>query len=151
MTWPWNQDLFLPRESSPSFLTCRITITIVMIKYNIHIRYQSEPMSTWLSICNTISMPSLQRTFTGAFSLRSSHLVKVIAHSRCISLKSPKPWTVVIFRWASISCFQAVTKVGQWYFSDFQSQHYLQSPPFPLSPSSPQSPRSPLSPQSIQF
>merc|ERR1712172_157936 len=29
--------------------------------------YESQPVSSWLSICNTISMPSLQRTFTGIF------------------------------------------------------------------------------------
>jgi len=29
--------------------------------------YESKPVSSWMSICNTISMPSLQRTFTGIF------------------------------------------------------------------------------------
>jgi len=29
--------------------------------------YESQPVSSWLTTCNTISMPSLQRTFTGIF------------------------------------------------------------------------------------
>merc|ERR1711936_703994 len=32
-----------------------------------HGRYETKPVTSWMSICNTISMPSLQRTFTGIF------------------------------------------------------------------------------------